>query len=69
MSTIKSYRETDASAPVTAEEAATQLFNQIMGMNREALSQDAFLALFAKCLLAVKEPKQFIDNYHDKINS
>jgi len=52
-------RRSECNAPVTQEEIAWQLFTTI-SEGAEKIPQEQVLPLFAKCMLAVKDPKEFL---------
>jgi len=57
---IASLRNESASAPVTQEEAAYQLFKFFSDGNPYLKSPQEGLPFFAKCMLAVREPQALL---------
>lgn len=65
---MSAIRRADAAAPITAEEVAANLFKGIAEATPGGLPREDILPTFAKCMLAVKDPKTFLADkeYHLK---
>lgn len=68
MSSVSNPRASVSNSHISTEEAALIATKEIMAIRSKAVTEQEFLTILAKCMLALRDPKIFLDNknYHSK---